>query len=400
VATGAASQEAERTWFGGGCKLSARIVEPAAGASYGCSPQTAKVPVRVETGCADGAPRQVDQVEFYDNGVLFGTATAKPFVQEWDPGKTKTGNHTFSAVVRDATLGELLTTDPRAVQVAPPARPELRLISPAAGTTVTRGRTSLVTLEADVSFPDGCQRDVTVRFKRDGSPLPNAEFIAPPYRYQWDVSELPEGTYQISVEASDNTTDRPVSAGPYAVTIEISLIGKLLAWLRANWYVPALALGLLLLLILLLRTRSQVGRAVSQAAVRVRNTIVGRPLANARATLQVVRGPAQGRTYTLTERINTIGRDPQGCEVAIGDDGYLSGRHFRIEFTDQGGISLYDVGSRHGTTVNGQAIQPNQPVVLRGGERIRAGESEFEFRLPSRRVTQVVQRDRSGGFEP
>ena len=61
----------------------------------------------------------------------------------------------------------------------------------------------------------------------------------------------------------------------------------------------------------------------------------------------------EGRSFRLAERINTVGRDPQQCEVVMQDDGYLSSKHFRIEFSDQGAL-LTDLNSRHGTVVNGQ----------------------------------------------
>ena len=67
--------------------------------------------------------------------------------------------------------------------------------------------------------------------------------------------------------------------------------------------------------------------------------------------------------------------------VAIRDDGYISTKHFCIEFTPQGAVALTDLVSRHGTAVNGQPLQPNQPMALRGSERIRAGESDLSVRV-------------------
>jgi hypothetical protein len=294
----------------------------------------------------------------------------------------------LTAWLHDATLNEVIKTPAIAVQVTPPAKAVVQLTEPAAGAVVVRQPDAVVAMKAEVDFPDGCRRPVTVRFRGNGQVL--AEQSTPPFSYQWDVSELAEGQHTISVEAVDSVDNRLVAAPPVSLAVELPPAERAMSWLRQNWYVPVLALGLVLLLILLLRTRRQVGKAVSGAAARVRQTFVGQPKAQALGTLEGVRGPAQGRTYRLSERINTVGRNPQECEVVITDDGYLSGKHFRIEFVEQGGAVLTDLNSRHGTIVNGQPVQPSQPVSLSGGERIRAGESELEFKPASRRGTRMA----------
>jgi hypothetical protein len=281
----------------------------------------------------------------------------------------------------------VIKTPAIAVQVTPPAKATVELTEPAAGAVVVREPDATVAMKAVVDFPDGCRRPVTVRFRGDGQVL--SEQSNPPFSHQWDVSELPAGQHTVSVEAVDSVDNRLVTAPPVSLTVELPPAERAMNWLRQNWYVPVLALGLLLLLILLLRTRRQVGKAVGGAVARVRQTMMGQPKAQALGTLEGVRGPAQGRNFRLAERINTVGRDPQQCEVVITDDGYLSGKHFRIEFSDQGAL-ITDLNSRHGTVVNGQPVQPGQPVPLRGGERIRAGESELEFKPASQRKTRLA----------
>lgn len=390
VSTGDVSQEASADWFGGGKSLTAAITHPAPGASFGCAAQAVQVPISVTVQLADGQPHAVDKVEFYDNDRLIGTATASPYSLPWDVNAVESGQHLLQAWLHDATLDEVVKTPAVAVQVAAPQRPELELTQPAAGSEVVREAGATLLLEASVDFPDGCRRPVTVRFRGDGDVL--AELASPPFRHQWDISELPDGQHQASAEAIDSAGSRLVVAGPVAFTVALTALEQAKKGLIQNWPAILLGLGLLFLLVLLLRTRRQVGKAVGGAVARVRQTMMGSPTAKALGTLEGVRGPAQGRTFRLTERINTVGRDPQQCEVAIRDDGYISTKHFCIEFTQQGAVVLTDLGSRHGTAVNGQPLQPGQPMALRGGERIRAGESEFEFQLPSRRSTQVVDR--------
>lgn len=391
LTAGAASQEAEVSWNGGGRSLEAAIAEPAAGSSFHCSAQAAPSTVRLEVTNPDGRPHVIDRVEFYANDIALGTVTAPPFTVPWDAARAAAGDYTLSAILHDATLDETVNARPVVVRVEPPAKPQVQLVAPAAGAVVQRKAGTALQLEAKVSFPDECVRDVRVAFKADGSLLPGSEKGSPPYRYQWDISDLMPGTHQISAEVADGTESLPVAAAPVSIEVGLPFPENVLAWLRMNWYVPLLALALLLLLILLLRTRRQIGRAMNQAVVRVRQTIVGRPT-EALATLQAVRGPAQGRSFTLSGRINTVGRDPQQCEVVISDDGRLSGRHFRIDLPESGPVTVTDLGSTNGTAVDGQRLAPNQPVALRGGERIRAGESEFELHVPRGRETRVIQR--------
>lgn len=387
VSTGDVSQEDEATWFSGGKSLAAAIVEPAPGASFGCEASAVKTPIRLEVQNPDGLYHAIDRVEFYDNDKLIGAATAPPFTLDWDVNLAGSGQHLLTAWLHDASLDEVIKTPAIAVQVASPARPVVQLTEPAAGTTLVRGVDAKVDMKAMVDFPDGCRRPVTVRFRGNGQVL--SEQSNPPFTYQWDVSNLDQGQHSIAVEVVDSVDNRLVTASPVMIGIELTAREKTIRWLRANWYVIALALGLLFLLILLLRTRRQVGKAVGGAVARVRQTMMGQPKAQALGTLDGVRGPAQGRSFRLGERINTLGRDPQQCEVVIQDDGYLSSKHLRIEFTDQGAL-LTDLNSRHGTVVSGQPVQPGQPVPLRGGERIRAGESELEFKPASQRKTRLA----------
>jgi hypothetical protein len=349
-----------------------------------------KVPVRVETECLGGAPRSASRAEFFDNGQQFGEATAAPLAADWEPGKANSGNHVLSAVVQDGALGEMIRTGEVAVQVAPPTRPLVRLTAPAAGTQVIPKKEHLLLLEADVAFPDSCTRGVTVRFRADDSLIAGAERQAPPYRWYWDISGLKPGKHQINVEAIDSADNRPITAFPVVFTVEQTMQDKVIVWLRDKWYVPALLAGLLLLFVLLLVTRRQVRKAVGGAAQRVRDTILGPPNARVRGTLKTVRGLADERTFNLTDGRNTIG-SAQECTARVEGDGWISGSHFHIDFAVNGDATLTDVG-RHGTMVDGRRVTPNQPVPLHGGERIRAGTSEFEFQLVRGSPTKWLQR--------
>ena len=70
-----------------------------------------------------------------------------------------------------------------------------------------------------------------------------------------------------------------------------------------------------------------------------------------------------------------IGRAAE-CAVSI-DDEFASNLHAKI-YRAEGRYYVEDLGSTNGTYVNGRRI--NYPTELRGGDRIKIGRTEMEFR--------------------
>lgn len=95
------------------------------------------------------------------------------------------------------------------------------------------------------------------------------------------------------------------------------------------------------------------------------------------ASVRVVRGPAVRFSATFRGGRLMIGRDPH-CELVLPDP-QVSARHAQIQRTPQGYV-LTDLGSKNGTFVNGQQIQQ---ALLRGGERLRVGQTELVFASPA-----------------
>ncbi|MBM3496456.1 MAG: FHA domain-containing protein, partial [Armatimonadetes bacterium] len=73
----------------------------------------------------------------------------------------------------------------------------------------------------------------------------------------------------------------------------------------------------------------------------------------------------------------SIGRRT-GNTYSIPDDPFVSGRHAEISADDEG-VRICDVGSTNGTTVNGQRIQPNEPVTLMDGDEVGIGQGRYVF---------------------
>ena len=102
-------------------------------------------------------------------------------------------------------------------------------------------------------------------------------------------------------------------------------------------------------------------------------------------SLVVVRGPDRGRAFPLPpHEPQLVGRSTEALDLT---DPSISRRH--AELTPDGGRwTLRDLGSRHGTFVNGVRISGG--VGIAAGDRVRCGDSEFlivqEGSAPARAV--------------
>jgi hypothetical protein len=86
-----------------------------------------------------------------------------------------------------------------------------------------------------------------------------------------------------------------------------------------------------------------------------------------------VDGQEPGSAHDIGEGL-VIGR-AKGVSIRLSDP-LVSGRHARVA-PEGDGVSLEDLGSTNGTFLNG--AQLSAPAVLRNGDRIRLGDSEFVF---------------------
>lgn len=99
-----------------------------------------------------------------------------------------------------------------------------------------------------------------------------------------------------------------------------------------------------------------------------------RPL-RARYSLDAVDGPLQGQRFVVDGFPAQIGRGPEAA-VALDQDLNVSRRHAEI-YEWNGKLHIRDVGSSHGTFVNGSRVV-DQP--LAPGDRLVIGQSTFILR--------------------
>ncbi|HLP91900.1 MAG TPA: FHA domain-containing protein [Nostocaceae cyanobacterium] len=84
---------------------------------------------------------------------------------------------------------------------------------------------------------------------------------------------------------------------------------------------------------------------------------------------------AQTQKLQQSQHIWLMGRD-QNCGIAMTDK-FLSRRHAAIQYREKEGFYLIDLKSTNGSYVNGEPV--TKPVKLQDGDRIRLGNTSFNF---------------------
>ena len=82
--------------------------------------------------------------------------------------------------------------------------------------------------------------------------------------------------------------------------------------------------------------------------------------------------------HTFTRSVITIGRSPECDLVLPGDELRVSRQHIRIE-RREGGYLLVDLGSRNGTLLNDEVIQPSSTHPLNETDVIKMGSVELDI---------------------
>jgi pSer/pThr/pTyr-binding forkhead associated (FHA) protein len=94
------------------------------------------------------------------------------------------------------------------------------------------------------------------------------------------------------------------------------------------------------------------------------------------AFLRVAQGLDEGKGWDLNQRqVYTLGRSRK-CNLRLSDD-TVSGTHARVEWREAVWCVI-DLGSSHGTQVNGERIEGPKPLFDR--DTIGVGHSLLEFR--------------------
>jgi diguanylate cyclase (GGDEF)-like protein len=103
------------------------------------------------------------------------------------------------------------------------------------------------------------------------------------------------------------------------------------------------------------------------------------------ACLILIRGTPQGHRFFITEDQMTIGRDPS-ADLCVADQS-ISRKHARVTRTEHG-VTLEDLGSSNGTSVNGKRLEPGNVVTLAKEDLVKLGNSIVKY-LPAGEIEIV-----------
>ena len=94
-----------------------------------------------------------------------------------------------------------------------------------------------------------------------------------------------------------------------------------------------------------------------------------------KASLIVLHGPDEGRIFQVNGDAVDVGRDTS-CRIRLSDS-QISRRHIEL-LHDKNGLTLHDLSSRNGTSVNGR---PVNKIILNDGDLIRIGQTSMHCNL-------------------
>ena len=185
--------------------------------------------------------------------------------------------------------------------------------------------------------------------------------------------------YTVDVEVAPPPPTPTVAPTVTPVPTPTVAVGQALPYFA----VALVCLGLLLVLGLALFALSRLrgrpaGRAPAGSYEAPNTMIVGSPgSGQGLASLTVLEGPTgvMGEVYSLVKPVTVIGRNPGRCDIVFypNQESSMSRVHCTIQ-QDGMYFSLTDNRSSNGTSVNGTAIKPNDPVQLRDGDEIVLGQ--------------------------
>lgn len=115
------------------------------------------------------------------------------------------------------------------------------------------------------------------------------------------------------------------------------------------------------------------------------------PLADAKVKLSVVKGLRVGKTYTLKEGVNYLGRKgPMAVDIDITDQESpgvaVAVNRFALIWFAQDGISIADTG-RCVTLINGVAIPSGKRFPLNSEDTLQFGKTTLQVKVVAKKKT-------------
>jgi hypothetical protein len=187
--------EAWGTSAGGNAPPTVSITSPSTGTTV-----TAPATIAINA-TADDIDGSIQQVDFYANGALVGTATASPYVANWT--NVPAGTYSLTAVATDNS-GATTTSAAVSLTVANNTPPSVAIAGPIDGALFTAP--AAITITATAGDSDGSV--ASVAFLVNGTPI--GTDTTSPYGVSW--TNVAPGSYTLTAVATDNLGATATSA--------------------------------------------------------------------------------------------------------------------------------------------------------------------------------------------
>jgi sigma-B regulation protein RsbU (phosphoserine phosphatase) len=107
-------------------------------------------------------------------------------------------------------------------------------------------------------------------------------------------------------------------------------------------------------------------------------------------TVELIGPGGTRRLYEIETDTIRIGRDPVS-EIPFANDLFVSWKHAKIKRMHDGSFLLIDLESQNKTSLDGQLLKPNRPLVLRDGSRIGVAQKhELVFHFQAVGLQEVM----------
>jgi hypothetical protein len=303
--------------------------------------------------------------------------------------------------------------------------PQVKLIKPAAGASFAQPGVAAVapiTLAAEVQFPDGKPRDVTVEFRADDRRINEA--ARAPYQIAWQpkaevlsessqavthtLSAIVKDTWLAGQTAESARVEVVFRVGVQPTPTPMTITKVVETTVKDNYVLVAAVAGLVVVVIVLIivfvltnrRTRQQMKQLQTMARQpggmgMVVKTLTRRltPGKQAFAELEVMQGPMRGQMLPIDSEACWVGRDGSRCQITLQDDS-VSGQHFQIIRDPGGQLFLLDEKSTNGTLVNQTLAPKGTRLPIQEGTLIQVGRTVMALRTGrgTRKLAQTTQR--------
>jgi VWFA-related protein len=338
-------------------------VEPAVAVAIDAPSEGDALSITTTIAASVSAQAAIAKVEFYVDDELLDTRTTEPFESDWPVEAEALGKHEIKVVASDAAGNS--AEDQVNVNIIEPIRVAFTNLQDG---DVLRGAPQIV-VQVDAQFPID-----EVIILVDGDEL--GSFIAPPYQVEWPLYNVDPGQYvilavardvdgheaQVEVTVDVNVSGAASEDGDEVVETDAVPDSAVIPTKQSNyglWFAIIAVLALAGVLIPL--------------ALRKRRAAVGAPTGG--AALHELQGHTPGKVWSLGAAEIRLGRKRDENDIHI--KGRSASRRMGIIRVDQNGYTLYNLSPNNPAVVNGAPVP--QQILLRNGDLIQLGESQFRF---------------------